>query len=454
MNLDAFKRKLARLPMATPASVLALPDPTAERTADRPEDEARRARIAQLRAMIGQVAGRSRAALKDRVVALDTPKHARLHRGVVELPGVLETTALGPLHRRSIILEPHHAHGMVPIVGSLAVSGATIAGLALDDGLATVDPRRFLYLDTETTGLAGGTGTLPFLVGMAYFEDESLVIEQLLLRKPGEEKPILARLAERIASASAIVTYNGKSFDWPLLRTRAVLNRVPLAAPAAHLDLLHCARRVLGPRLSQLGESVRLVSVEAQVLGMHRQGDIDGAEIPERFWNFVRGADASELVPVLEHNALDLVALAAILVVLAERWDAVLPSHAPEDRLAIARTALRFGDRGRAYDWARAASDAGGSDALTCEALKLAATVQRRNSDAASAVDLLEQALRVAAADQRAKLHLELSKLLEHRMRDLSGALTSAILARGAESEEANQKRIARIEKKRSKRAA
>jgi hypothetical protein len=122
--------------------------------------------------------------------------------------------------------------------------------------------------------------------------------------------------------------------------------------------------------------------------------------------------------------------------------------------LAIARTALRHGDRGRAYDWARAASDAGGSDSLTCEALKLAATVQRRNSDAASAVDLLEQALRVAAAGERCKLHLELSKLLEHRMRDLNGALTSAILARGAETADANQKRIARIEKKRSKRAA
>ena len=80
--------------------------------------------------------------------------------------------------------------------------------------------------------------------------------------------------------------------------------------------------------------------------------------------------------------------------------------------------------------------------------------MQRKNSDAASAVELLEQALRVAAADQRAKLHLELSKLLEHRMRDLSGALTSAILARGAESDEANGKRIARIEKKRKKCAA
>lgn len=450
MDLSSFKKKLARL-AATPASaaveraeIVEPSHPSQVCAPIAPEDEARLARIAQLRALIGQVAGKSRAELKVRG-GLE-----RRAEKPVELPGVLEQTALGPLHRRTLYLEPTHAHGEIAVARSLAVNAATIAGLALDAELAGVDPRRFLYLDTETTGLAGGTGTLPFLVGLAWFEDESLVIEQLLLRKPGEEKPLLKKLAERMAEASAIVTYNGKSFDWPLLRTRAVLNRVPLPPPVAHLDLLHCARRVLGPRLGE----VRLVNVEAEVLGMHRQGDIDGAEIPERFWSFVRGADASQLVPVLEHNANDLVALAAILVCLAERWDGVLPSHAPEDRLAVAKTALRHGDEQRAFDWACSASDAGGSDALTCEALRLAATVQRRSSDVVRAVEFLNRALTVAPSSQRAKLHLELSKLLEHRVRDLSGALTSAILSRGAEPEEAHDKRIARIEGKRKKPAA
>lgn len=441
MDLTRFRRSLSRMTDTKPAPA----DAVKHVEPPNPTDEARRARIAQLRTMIGQIAGRERAVLKARP---PSPPPS------VELPGTLEMTALGPLHTRAIYLEPRHAHGSVPVAGSLGVAGATIAGLALDDTLSGVDPRKFLYLDTETTGLSGGTGTLPFLVGLAWFEDESLVIEQLLLRKPGEEKPLLHRLAQRMAAASAIVTYNGKSFDWPLLRTRAVLNRVPLPPPVAHLDLLHCARRVLGPRLSATDEGVRLVNVEAEVLGFRRQGDIDGAEIPERFWSFVRGADASQLVPVLEHNANDLVALAAILVALAERWDAVLPSHAPEDRLGIAKTALRYGDERRAYDWACAASDAGGSDSLTCEALKLAATVQRRSSDVSSAVGLLERALKVACELQRPRLHLELSKLLEHRIRDLDGALTSAILARGAEATSANERRIARLEKKRSKRAA
>lgn len=440
MDLSAFQRKLARLPGVAAEASASAPAAAASASGDE-----RRARIAKLRALIGEMEGRERARLK----------HApKLAAPTVELPGELIETAHGPLHRRRLYLEPHHAHGVVPIARSLAVSPQTIAGLALDESLAGIDPRRVLYLDTETTGLSGGTGTLPFLVGLAFFEDESLVIEQLLLRRPGEEKPLLHALRERMEAASAVVTYNGKSFDWPLLRTRAVMNRVALPAPAAHLDLLHCTRRVLGPRLEKEAGGVRLVQVESDVLGMRREADIDGAEIPERFWAYVRGADASELVPVIEHNANDLVALAAILVVLAERWDAVLPSHAPEDVLGVAKTALRAGDTERARRWAEAACDAGADDGLACEALHLCATVHKRNADAHAAVAAIERALPLASPALRPRLHLELSKLLEHRLRDYTGALASAILARGAETAEVNEKRIARLEKKRKKLAA
>ena len=105
-----------------------------------------------------------------------------------------------------------------------------------------------LFLDTETTGLAGGTGTVPFLVGLAWFEGRSLRVHQLFLRRLGEEAPMLRVLAERMAEPPAWSTYNGKSFDWPLLRTRFVLNRVPTPAELPHLDLLHCARRVFKHR--------------------------------------------------------------------------------------------------------------------------------------------------------------------------------------------------------------
>lgn len=397
-------------------------------------DDVRRARIDSLQGMIDRVAAQSRARLRERPAIEPAP--------ALPLRGTLEDTPLGPLHRHVAYLEPAHCHGRVAIARALAVSAQTMASITLDASIARIDPRRMLLLDTETTGLSGGTGTLPFLVGLAWFEDESLCIEQLLLRRPGEERPILARLAERVEAASCIVTYNGKSFDWPLLRTRAVMNRVALPAPRAHVDLLHAARRLVGPRLSE----VRLTTMERDVLGMLRAHDVDGAEIPGLFWDFVRGAAGGVLTPVMEHNANDVIALAGILVALAERWDGVLPSHAPEDRLAVARTALRLHDLSRAHDWARAAADGGGSESLTAEALTVAATARRRGADPRAARALLEEALVSAPSLVRSAIHLALAKLCERRLADPATALVHARAARTAEPEDASARRIARLE--------
>ncbi len=363
------------------------------------------------------------------------------------LPGVLEQTSSGPLHRVARYLEPAHHHGRTPIAGATRVLARTLAALALDESLGGIDPRRVLFLDTETTGLSGGTGTLPFLVGLAWFEDESLCLEQLLLRKPGEERPILERLAARMREASAIVTYNGKSFDWPLLRTRAVMNRVAVPAPTAHLDLLHCARRIFGPRLKE----VRLVQMEAEVLGLRREHDIDGAEIPALFWDYVRGADGSTLTPVIEHNANDLVALAALMVALAERWDGVQPHHPPEDQLAVAKVAYRYGDHPRALSRARAAADAGGSARVTAEALVLGAQAARKTDDRRVEEAMLLEALSHAVGSERAGVHLTLSKLYEHTLRDYARALLHLEQAEDAEEHERRAKRRTRLEKKQAR---
>ncbi|WP_253910656.1 ribonuclease H-like domain-containing protein, partial [Pyxidicoccus fallax] len=218
------------------------------------------------------------------------------------LPVEPRATAYGTVHVSERVLPPDHHHGSAPLAGALDVEGSLVASLALHADLAGVDFQRMLFLDTETTGLAGGTGTVPFLVGLAWFEGRSLRVHQLFLRRLGEEAPMLRVLAERMAHSSCLVTFNGKSFDWPLLRTRFVLNRVPAPAELPHLDLLHCARRVFKHR----GAGARLVHLEEQVLGHRRIGDVDGALIPELYFRFLRGGDGSALTPVLEHNVNDL----------------------------------------------------------------------------------------------------------------------------------------------------
>jgi len=432
-----LKRKLSRLSSAGPGSRpparAPLPPPPPTRT-----DDERRARIEQLRGMLGQLIADDRRRMRER-----PPPPAP-----VALPGTLEETPYGPLHRVESWLEPAHCHGKVPIAGATRVSPEVVAKLALDPALGALDPKRMLFLDTETTGLAGGTGTIPFLIGLAFFEDESLCIEQLVLRRPGEEAPMLRRLAERIERASCIVSYNGKSYDWPLLRNRFVLSRVPVASAPLHLDLLHCARRVWKRRLGQ----VRLVNLEAEVLGLRREHDIDGAEIPARFWDFVRGADGSALAPVIEHNANDLVALAAILVSLVERYEELSPEHEPADTLGVAEVAVRADDRERARRYAEAAADGGGPADVTADALWLAAELARKRDDHRARIALLERAIDETDDDEReARAHLALSKLYEHRLRDYPRALEHARRTAAAEGTAERDHRIARIEAKLAK---
>jgi len=171
------------------------------------------------------------------------------------------------------------------------------------------DPDEWLFLDTETTGLAGGSGTYAFLVGIAWWEGGGLEIEQFFMRDYSEERSLLFALGERIAEHPVIATFNGKSFDWPLLETRYRMSRkISLPTPRAHLDFLHPARNLWQLRLG----SVRLSELERHVLGRDRGADLLSGLIPQIYFDYLRGGPPERLVPVLNHNQLDLRGLAAL----------------------------------------------------------------------------------------------------------------------------------------------
>jgi uncharacterized protein YprB with RNaseH-like and TPR domain len=368
-------------------------------------------------------------------------------RAVVSaLPGAPRETPHGVVHAVTRHCEPHHAHGRVRVADALDADPALVAKLALDPALAGRDVRRMLLVDTETTGLSGGTGTLPFLIGLAWFEDESLRVEQLLLPRPGAEAPMLREVAARIGAASMVVSYNGKSFDWPLLRTRFVMNRVPAPALPPHLDLLHCARRVFKRRL----EGARLQQLEREVLGLHREDDIDGAEIPAAYLGWLREGDAARIAAVVEHNASDLVALAAVLAELVARFATLREEDDPRDHLSLAVVARRADDPGRAEAFARAAADGGGDVETTTAALEVLAALARERGDDREAVALLARAAAEASASGggAARLHLQAAKLLEHRLRDPEAALEHARLGAAAEDPLASARRLARLERR------
>jgi uncharacterized protein YprB with RNaseH-like and TPR domain len=179
---------------------------------------------------------------------------------------------------------------------------------------ALEDPSKWLFLDTETTGLAGGTGTYAFLIGLAWWDTGALQVEQLFMRDFTEEYSLLHELAARVAERPVLVTFNGKTFDWPLLDSRFTMTRtIPTPRLAAHLDLLHPARALWKLRLG----SVRLVELERHVLdaprlGWHREDDIASSVIPQYYFDYLRGGSADPLVSVMRHNQMDLRGLAAL----------------------------------------------------------------------------------------------------------------------------------------------
>jgi uncharacterized protein YprB with RNaseH-like and TPR domain len=369
------------------------------------------------------------------------------------LPGECTLTTDGPLRRVIARFDADHRHGTVRPAKALVASAEDMALLALDPTLAHCDLTRALYLDTETTGLLGGTGTLPFLVGMAWFEADQLQVEQLFLERPGEEAPILRRLAERIAAASLIVSFNGKSFDWPLLRTRFILQRIAAPKLPPHLDLLHCARRVYKRRLG----SVRLSALEQAVLGFERIGDIDGALIPDLYLGFLRGrVHASALLPVLDHNRSDLVALPALLGEMAARFAEESRNDDARDALGFAHVSARAhrlgfeGAHGQALSFAAHSASCDLRGELAPEAHFLTAELHRKRGNLEDAVVayLAAIAAAVTADEVKARAHLALAKLYEHKLDLLEEALRHAEQAALAEDDPGDGKRIARLKKK------
>jgi uncharacterized protein YprB with RNaseH-like and TPR domain len=181
----------------------------------------------------------------------------------------------------------------------------------LAPGLAdeVADPTQWLFLDTETTGLCGGTGTYPFLVGIAWWDAGGLEVEQLFMREHSEEHSLLVELAERMAERRVLVTFNGKSFDWPLLETRYRMTRkIRVPTPHAHLDFLHPARNLWRLRLG----SVRLAELERHVLGWNRGADVMSELIPSLYFDFLRGGPPEPLIPIFHHNQMDLRGLAGL----------------------------------------------------------------------------------------------------------------------------------------------
>ena len=289
------------------------------------------------------------------------------------------------------------------------------------------EPSQLVYLDTETTGLAGGTGTCAFLIGLAAAQGSQFVVQQFFLRDYPDEKATLAALAEALERYQGVVTFNGKTFDIPLLETRYALAR--LKSPFSrmvHLDLLHPARRLWKLRLL----SCELTHLEREVLRIGREGDVAGSEIPGIYFDYLRTGNAQRLQPVFYHNALDVVTLAALALEMARTITDAGGERAIDSRDLFSLS--RIFDRARATDKSvttcKQALDAGLPEFIETRALWQLASQHKRSRQHEDAVETWKN-LAGREPHVAVKALEELAIHYEHRERDVRTAMEFTMAA-------------------------
>ena len=316
------------------------------------------------------------------------------------------------------------------------------------------DVRRCLFLDTETTGLSGGAGTVAFLVGVGFVEEDSFVIEQYLMRDYSGEPELIDRLANRMDGFDCVCTFNGRTFDMPLLEARFTMCRMRHRwRKMENLDLLHPARRTWKLRLG----SCRLGRLEEMVLGMSRTDDLPGSEVPQRYFEYLKCGDIALLEDIIRHNRQDIATLATLLVRLCGIYAEPEQLEDRRDLFSVGKALERQGELRPARELYRVSAipaPAGTLSALTGDRIAGMANwrlycIARRSQDAEGMRAVLEQML--ARGQMPCKTHTELAKWYEHRARDIRRALEHARQARKIcedDEIEALDRRIARLEKK------
>jgi uncharacterized protein YprB with RNaseH-like and TPR domain len=363
---------------------------------------------------------------------IPTPRRTASYTIDSVVAGSFRSTPRGEAFVAEKIFAEDYLHGSVsPLVKSPL---SLISEWANDVRIAELPLSSFAFLDTETSGMAGGTGTYAFLVGAARFVDGKFNLQQFFLRDPAEEPAMLEALIHFLAPCEGLVTFNGKSFDAPLLTTRYKLHRIPVPFKNyAHLDLLPLARRLWRDRLP----SRALKYLEEHVLGFTRASEeVPGYEIPWLYFDYLRTQDARPLGGVFYHNAMDVVAMAALLAHISEMLADPYGGRVEHglDFVALGKLyqdlnhwdeAARLFERGLESVSAKSP----GLDLTESDfgvAVKRLAILQKKRGDIEQAVRLWEK----AAGQGHIYAHIELAKYYEHKKRDARTAIEWARSAR------------------------
>mgnify|MGYP000055683505 CR=1 FL=1 len=278
------------------------------------------------------------------------------------------------------------------------------------------DISKYLFLDTETTGLSGGTGTVAFLVGIGYFSGDIFCIKQFFMSDYDEEPSMLRALSEIFSNYEGLVTFNGKCFDWNLLTTRFSFNRIRMAMDEpVHVDLLFPARRLWKDRL----ESCSLSSLEENILCEFRTGDIPGSEIPAAYFKFLEDRNTDTIRRIMEHNRNDILSMVSLLIRISEIVNNPFDKCIWEEELfSLGRIYFRSGEYDKAHKCLEKCTESGNT-ILRDKAARLLAYLYKREGNYPMAVSYWTD----LACRKSISSMIELAKFYEHKEKNIKKAL-------------------------------
>jgi hypothetical protein len=347
----------------------------------------------------------------------------------------------------------HKQHGSADI-GALAELPSDFLAALGDDEIAGAPPARWAFLDTETTGLLGVPVPYAFLIGVGHITASGFTVRQFFMREYEEERSVLAALEEHLSGFDLLITYNGKSYDQPLLEGRYRIAR--LQSPFSrlrHVDLLHGARRLWKLRL----ESCRLIQLEQEILGFYREGDLPGELIPYVYFEYLRSHEARRLVPIFHHNAMDIVTLACLTGIVPAAFRSTDPESLSragvrhgEDLLSIARWLVTAGQERQALGLFRRSVAAGLPDKFLFRTLWDMALLEKKLEGSRAALTKFTE-LAGCRNEFRARALEELAKHHERQERDFEVALNCTVQAMRFSKSSALSRRKERLERRLAK---
>lgn len=361
------------------------------------------------------------------------------------LSGQEVETAHGRHFETEKLYDRHKRHGSIGICDLDELPGDLLHAISSGQ-IANVPPRKWCFLDTETTGLAGAAGTYAFLIGVGRIASDGFRVRQFFMREFGEEPSLLSALTEHLKQFEVLITYNGITYDQPLLETRfrMVRSRPPFGS-LQHFDLLFGARRLWKLRF----DSCRLVDLERQILGVEREGDLPGELIPYVYFEYLRTHEIARLLPIFHHNQIDILTLACLTAIVP------LAFHAPDkarfahgaEMAGLARWWRQAGQPERALALFRQAVDRGLRDDLMFRTLWDIASLEKKLGRDVAALPVFTE-LAASRNPWRAAALAELAKYYEHHERNYAMALEMTLNAIDLDDSDSLRRRAVRLEKR------